>query len=66
MWSGSIRTNVDPFFQFTDNEVWTALEKAHLKEFVNSLPSKLDHEVGDSGQNIRFEVVISQGFLYIT
>ncbi|UTR10569.1 ABC transporter ATP-binding protein/permease [Evansella sp. LMS18] len=32
-----------------DKEVWRALEQAQLKEFVESLPDKLDTEVGERG-----------------
>ena len=32
---GTIRYNLDPFDQYTDNEVWLALEKAHLKDVIN-------------------------------
>ena len=32
--AGTIRYNLDPFDQYTDKEVWEALEKAHLKDII--------------------------------
>lgn len=34
LFSGTLRTNLDPFNSYTDEEVWRALEQAHLKDFV--------------------------------
>ncbi|RZC38992.1 multidrug resistance-associated protein 1 [Asbolus verrucosus] len=34
LFSGSLRMNLDPFDKHTDEEVWRALEHAHLKSFV--------------------------------
>lgn len=31
LFSGSLRMNLDPFDEFTDDELWSALEKAHVK-----------------------------------
>ena len=33
--AGTIRYNLDPFDQYTDKEVWEALEKAHLKDVIS-------------------------------
>lgn len=34
---------------FSDEEIWAALERAQLKEFVENLPDKLDTVVGERG-----------------
>uniref|UniRef100_A0A8C6A607 Multidrug resistance-associated protein 1 n=1 Tax=Marmota marmota marmota TaxID=9994 RepID=A0A8C6A607_MARMA len=52
LFSGSLRMNLDPFSQYSDEEVWTALELAHLKSFVSGLPDKLDHECSEGGENL--------------
>ncbi|RUS83667.1 hypothetical protein EGW08_008573 [Elysia chlorotica] len=51
LFSGSVRDNLDPAHQRSDSELWKALEQAHLKHFVHSLPGELDAMVGDNGSN---------------
>lgn len=34
LFSGSLRMNLDPFQTHTDDDIWKALEMAHLKEFI--------------------------------
>ena len=53
LFAGTLRMNLDPFDQYTDTEVWTALEHAHLKTFVSDLAARLDHECGEGGENLR-------------
>lgn len=45
--------NLDPLDSYTDAQIWQALEHAHLKSYVNSVPSQLDYECGEGGQNLR-------------
>ncbi|XP_064224388.1 multidrug resistance-associated protein 1-like [Aotus nancymaae] len=52
LFSGSLRMNLDPFSQYSDEEVWTSLELAHLKDFVSALPDKLDHKCAEGGENL--------------
>ena len=53
LFSGKLRMNLDPFEQFDDAAVWTALEHAHLKDFVKAnLKDGLDHEVAEGGENL--------------
>uniref|UniRef100_A0A672T7S4 ABC-type glutathione-S-conjugate transporter n=1 Tax=Sinocyclocheilus grahami TaxID=75366 RepID=A0A672T7S4_SINGR len=52
LFSGSLRMNLDPFDAYTDEEVWNALELAHLKNFVSELPDKLNHECSEGGENL--------------
>lgn len=54
LFAGSLRINLDPFEEKSENELWTALEHAHLKTYVESLPQRLEHEVGEGGENLRF------------
>lgn len=52
LFSGTLRLNLDPFNQKSDDEVWRALELAHLKSFVSKLSSGLAHEVTEGGENL--------------
>jgi len=52
LFSGSLRMNLDPFEQYSDHEIWDALEKAHLKQFVESLEEKLLYECAEGGENL--------------
>ncbi|XP_061394491.1 multidrug resistance-associated protein 1 isoform X14 [Musca vetustissima] len=52
LFSGSLRINLDPFEVKSDEEIWKALELSHLKAFVKSLPSGLNHEITEGGENL--------------
>ena len=50
MFSGTLRRNMDPFNEFTDEEIWKAFQMCNLKEFIeNELPEKLDTPVSEYG-----------------
>ncbi|XP_074152159.1 ATP-binding cassette sub-family C member 2 [Sminthopsis crassicaudata] len=51
LFSGSLRMNLDPFNKYSDEEVWKALELAHLKSYVEGLPQGLGYEVSEAGDN---------------
>lgn len=53
--------NLDPFEKHTDDEIWTSLELAHLKDFLVNTEEKLDFECKEDGKNLRqvfFDVFI--------
>lgn len=52
LFTGTIRSNLDPFEQFDDEQVWVALEHAHLKDFVAGLEKGLLHDVTEGGENL--------------
>uniref|UniRef100_A0A8V0ZGY7 ABC-type glutathione-S-conjugate transporter n=1 Tax=Gallus gallus TaxID=9031 RepID=A0A8V0ZGY7_CHICK len=52
LFTGTLRMNLDPFDQYTDEEVWKALELAHLKAYVQELPERLQHVVSEGGENL--------------
>ncbi|NXY69746.1 MRP2 protein, partial [Glareola pratincola] len=52
LFTGTLRMNLDPFDQYTDEEVWKALELAHLKTYVQALPEGLLHLVSEGGENL--------------
>ncbi|XP_009874370.1 PREDICTED: multidrug resistance-associated protein 6, partial [Apaloderma vittatum] len=52
LFSGSLRMNLDPLNQYTDADIWTALELTQLKNFVADLPDQLEYECADQGENL--------------
>uniref|UniRef100_A0A673BTL2 ATP-binding cassette sub-family C member 5 n=1 Tax=Sphaeramia orbicularis TaxID=375764 RepID=A0A673BTL2_9TELE len=48
---GTVRSNLDPWDQYSDAEIWEALEKTHIKEMVSQLPHSLQSEVTENGEN---------------
>lgn len=56
MFSGTVRTNLDPIGQFRgheneDERFWTALQKVGLQEVVQALEGGLDAPVSEFGEN---------------
>ncbi|KAM4627335.1 ATP-binding cassette sub-family C member 5 [Polymixia lowei] len=51
LFSGTVRSNLDPFNQYSEEQIWDALERTHMKECVSQLPVKLDSEVVENGEN---------------
>ncbi|XP_029383998.1 canalicular multispecific organic anion transporter 2 isoform X2 [Echeneis naucrates] len=52
LFSGTLRMNLDPFDQCSDEDVWKALEHCHLHKFVSNQPAKLDLECAEGGENL--------------
>lgn len=48
---GTLRTNLDRFAQYSDAEIWEALGKVFLRDFIATLPGGLDAEVKENGEN---------------
>lgn len=53
LFSGTLRMNIDPFDEYDDDQLWTALERAHLKNAVTQMNGDLQYEVGEEGSNLR-------------
>uniref|UniRef100_A0A452VN33 Multidrug resistance-associated protein 4 n=1 Tax=Ursus maritimus TaxID=29073 RepID=A0A452VN33_URSMA len=51
LFTGTMRKNLDPFNEHTDEELWNALTEVQLKEAIEDLPGKLDTELAESGSN---------------
>ncbi|XP_041825781.1 multidrug resistance-associated protein 1-like [Melanotaenia boesemani] len=52
LFSGSLRMNLDPFETCSDEDLWKALELAHLSSFVSALPQKLNYQCSEGGENL--------------
>nr|XP_033797358.1 multidrug resistance-associated protein 9-like isoform X2 [Geotrypetes seraphini] len=48
---GTVRYNLDPFDNYSDNRIWQALEKTFMKDAISKLPNKLQTEVVENGEN---------------
>ncbi|XP_064158420.1 multidrug resistance-associated protein 5 isoform X2 [Anguilla rostrata] len=51
LFSGTVRSNLDPFNQYAEELIWDVLERTHMKECVSQLPLKLESEVVENGEN---------------
>ncbi|KAJ1352842.1 Canalicular multispecific organic anion transporter 2 [Parelaphostrongylus tenuis] len=52
LFSGTLRFNLDPTSKYTDPELWSAIEHANLKTFVQSFPLGFQHHIEEGGHNI--------------
>ncbi|XP_071949501.1 ATP-binding cassette sub-family C member 5-like [Antedon mediterranea] len=51
LFAGTVRYNLDPFDEFSDDEIWQAFEKTHVKELICSLGEQLAAPVIENGEN---------------
>ncbi|GMR50266.1 hypothetical protein PMAYCL1PPCAC_20461 [Pristionchus mayeri] len=52
LFSGSLRFNLDPFSEFSDEQLWKTLELCQLKDFVSSSRGQLSFPIAEGGKNI--------------
>ncbi|HEY6438057.1 MAG TPA: ABC transporter C family protein [Ignavibacteriaceae bacterium] len=52
LFTGNLRINLDPFDKYSDEEIWSALDLAHLKTFVTSLSEGLNYSITEGGNNL--------------
>ncbi|KAF9094978.1 hypothetical protein BGX27_001331, partial [Mortierella sp. AM989] len=52
LFSGTIRSNLDPFEKRTDQELWEVLERSDLKNYVASCEGGLESQVSEFGENL--------------
>ncbi|XP_070802218.1 ATP-binding cassette sub-family C member 5 isoform X1 [Pituophis catenifer annectens] len=51
LFSGTVRSNLDPFAQYSEEQIWETLERTHMKDCISQLPMKLESEVMENGEN---------------
>lgn len=52
LFEGTMRFNLDPFEDFSDERIWEALEKSHIKEKVAREEKQLLTPISGGGQNL--------------
>lgn len=60
IFTGTVRFNLDPKGSCSDDELFHVLKRAHILEYINSLPGKLDHRL--EGGGVQLSVGIKQLF----
>ncbi|GFY92067.1 multidrug resistance-associated protein 9 [Actinidia rufa] len=51
MFEGTVRGNLDPLEQYSDNEIWEVLDKCQLGGLVRAKEEKLESTVVENGEN---------------
>ncbi|XP_059444810.1 ABC transporter C family member 3-like [Corylus avellana] len=51
MFEGTVRSNLDPLEEYTDEQIWEALDKCQLVDEVRKKEGKLDSAVSENGEN---------------
>ncbi|KAH8412635.1 hypothetical protein KR009_003917, partial [Drosophila setifemur] len=51
LFSGTMRYNLDPFDEYSDDKLWRSLEEVKLKDVVADLPSGLQTNISEGGTN---------------
>jgi len=52
LFSGSVRINLDPFNQYSDSQIWHALESTGLKSVIGAMSGGLEAKISSGGQNL--------------
>lgn len=52
VFSGTVRYNLDPFNEYPDSDLWSALEEVQLKKQVDNFAEKLEAKLSDNGGNL--------------
>ncbi|KAJ2829061.1 hypothetical protein IWW50_001059 [Coemansia erecta] len=51
LFAGTVRENLDPFNNYSDQDIWQALEHAHLADVIRAKDERLEFLVTQSGEN---------------
>jgi ABC-type multidrug transport system fused ATPase/permease subunit len=52
LFSGTIKSNMDPFNDYSDEEIWKALEKCRMKEAITAMSHGIQSKVAEYGENL--------------
>ncbi|XP_042496376.1 ABC transporter C family member 3-like [Macadamia integrifolia] len=51
MFEGTLRSNLDPLGEYSDEQIWEALDRCQLSDEVRKKEGKLDYAVTENGEN---------------
>ncbi|EDV28837.1 uncharacterized protein TRIADDRAFT_19619 [Trichoplax adhaerens] len=51
LFTGTLRSNIDPFSVHDDDLIWEAIDNAQLRDVVEELPEKLGFKITEAGAN---------------
>lgn len=51
LFSGTMRYNLDPFDEYPDEKLWSALEEVKLKDAIAEMPAGLQSKISEGGGN---------------
>lgn len=54
LFSGTIRNNLDPYEEYSDDQIWKALSSVQLNAFVTKLGAGIDSAIKPDGENLSF------------
>ncbi|KAJ0409781.1 hypothetical protein ATCC90586_005348 [Pythium insidiosum] len=63
LFSGTVRSNVDPFDQYTDDQIWASIRRAHLSNAVSALDSKVEEKGSNFSVGERQLICIARALL---
>ena len=53
IFSETVRKNLDPTGKYSDEDLWSVLQKVQLKNFISEKSEKLDYKLAEQGANLR-------------
>ena len=51
LFSGTMGSNLDPFSEYSDESIWSALDRASMRTVISEAPAELDTSVEKHGCN---------------
>jgi len=51
LFEGTVKSNLDPYSESSEMDIWSVLDSIHLRDVVEALPEKLDAPVQEFGEN---------------